>query len=234
MIRRSDSAPLSGPASGVLLVLSGLLLCLSNGRTVVSLAPWWALTLLLRYVRGRGLAAGLGGGLAVSILTSMIVWRGMIPVDRGTYIAITAVMGAAFMAPFAIDRLLASRISGFLATLVLPLAFVTTEFLTSRFSPYGSWASLAYTQLDNLPLIQMVSVTGSAGVVFLMAWFASVVTWAWENRFSWKRVGFEVASFLALLSLIQLLGGVRLAARPRDTTTVRVGGSRCARATPRR
>jgi apolipoprotein N-acyltransferase len=41
---------------------------------------------------------------------------------------------------------------------------------------------------------------------------------------SWKRVGFEATSFLALLSLIQLLGGVRLAARPRDTATVRVAG----------
>ena len=224
MIRRSDSAPLSGPASGVVLVLAALLLCLSNGRTVVSLAPWWALIFLLRFVRGRGTVLGLGAGLAVAVLTTLITWRGMIPLPRGPYVAVASVMGAAFFLPFVIDRFLAPRLGGFVATFVLPLAFVTTELLTALLSPYGSWGSLAYTQFDNLPLIQMVSVTGSAGVVFAMAWFAAVVNWAWENRFSWKRVGFEVTAVLAVLSLVQLLGGVRLAGRPRNPSTVRVAG----------
>ena len=182
---------LSGPASGAVLVLAGMLLCLSNGRSVTSLAPWWALVFMLRFVRGRGLIVGLAAGLLVSALTALIVWRGMIPVPPGPYAAIAAGMGALFFVPFALDRVLTPRLGGFAGTFVLPLAFVTTELLTARLSPYGSWGSLAYTQYDNLPLIQMVSVTGTAGVVFLMAWCAAVVNWAWEHRFSWKRVGFE-------------------------------------------
>jgi apolipoprotein N-acyltransferase len=224
MIRRSDPAMLSGPASGAVLVLAGLLLCISNGRTVISVAPWWALIFLLRFVRGQGLIVGIGGGLAVSVLTALIQWRGMIPVPGGSYFMIAAGMAALFFLPFAVDRVLAPRIGGFAATFVLPLAFVTTELLTSMLSPYGSWGSLAYTQYDNLPLVQIVSVTGTAGVVFLMAWIAAVVNWAWEHRFSWKRVGFEATIVIAVLSLVHVLGGMRLAGRPRNPATVRVAG----------
>jgi apolipoprotein N-acyltransferase len=224
MIRRSDTAMLSGPASGAVLVLAGMLLCLSNGRSVTSLAPWWALVFMLRFVRGRGVILGLAAGLLVSVLATLIVWRGMIPVPRGPYTVIAAGMGALFFLPFAVDRVLTPRISGFAATFVLPLAFVTTELFTALLSPYGSWGSLAYTQYDNLPLIQIVSVTGTAGVVFLMAWCAAVVNWAWEHRFSWKRVGFEFTIVIAVVSLVLLFGGVRLAARPRNATTVRVAG----------
>jgi apolipoprotein N-acyltransferase len=148
----------------------------------------------------------------------------MIPEIRGPYAAIAAGLGALFFLPFAVDRVLAPRVGGFLSTLVLPTAFVVTELFTAMLSPFGSWGSLAYTQFDNLPLIQIVSVTGCAGVVFLMAWFASVVNWAWEHRFSWKRVGFEVAVVLAVFSMVILLGGVRLAGRSRDVATVRIAG----------
>src|SRR5262249_21004649 len=136
---RSDSAMLSGPASGAVLVLAGLLLCISNGRTTTSLAPWWALTFLLRFVRGRGLIVGIGAGLVVSVLAALIAWRGMIPQTHGPYVAVAAGMGVIFFIPFALDRLLVPRIGGFVATLVLPLAFVTTELLTALLSPHGSW-----------------------------------------------------------------------------------------------
>jgi apolipoprotein N-acyltransferase len=224
MIRRSESAMQSGPASGAVLALAALLLCISNGRTPVSLAPWWALTFLLRFVRGRGVIVGLVGGAVVAVLTSLIVWRGIIPVPRGPYFTIASGFGLLFFLPFVVDRLLTPRIGGFAATFVLPLAFVTTELFTSMLSPYGSWGSLAYTQYDNLPLLQMLSVTGTSGVVFLMAWFAAVVNWAWEMRFSWKRVGFEVSIVVAVFSLIHLLGGVQLGSRSRNATTVRVAG----------
>ena len=42
--------------------------------------------------------------------------------------------------------------------------------------------SLAYTQYGNLPLLQVISLTGAYGVSFLIAWFASVGNRAWEQR----------------------------------------------------
>jgi len=220
--RRFDSALPSGPASWALLALAALLLCFSNGRSVVSIAPWWALTLLLRFVRGRRLFTGIAAGLAVTILVNLLVWRGMIPVHGRLYVMIAGSIGLFFFLPLVVDRLLTPRIGGFGATFVLPIAAVTCDLLVTLLSPYGSWGSLAYTQFDNLPLIQIVSVTGNAGIVFLIAWFAAVVNWAWEQRFVWTRVGFEVTVFVAVLSLVLLLGGVRLSLRPRSPSTVRV------------
>lgn len=77
--------------------------------------------------------------------------------------------------PFLADRLIAPRLKGFVSTLVLPLAFVTLEYVKLLTSSYGSWGSLAYTQYGNLPLLQILSVTGLWGITFLIAWFASVV-----------------------------------------------------------
>jgi hypothetical protein len=35
-----------------------------------------------------------------------------------------------------------------------------------------------------LPLLQLLSVTGLWGIVLLMSWFASLVSWAWELGFA--------------------------------------------------
>src|SRR5438477_212327 len=79
--------------------------------------------------------------------------------------------------PYLLDRLLAPRLSllsGQLASLIFPLGQVACEYLRAHFLPYGFFFSPAYTQYENLPLIQLVSITGVYGLSFLMTWFASV------------------------------------------------------------
>ena len=44
--------------------------------------------------------------------------------------------------------------------LVLPCAVVSCEFASFAISPYGTWGALGHTQFSNLPLMQLVSVTG--------------------------------------------------------------------------
>src|SRR4029078_1139596 len=78
--------------------------------------------------------------------------------------------------PFAVDRMLAGRVPAALASLVFPLAWVAVEYANSALSPYGSWGVFAYTQMDHLPLAQLLSVTGLWGVSFLIAWFASIAS----------------------------------------------------------
>ena len=57
--------------------------------------------------------------------------------------------------------------------LVFAAAWVTMEFVNSRLSPYGSWGSVAYTQVDDLPLLQSAALTGLWGIAFLIAWSAA-------------------------------------------------------------
>jgi apolipoprotein N-acyltransferase len=65
--------------------------------------------------------------------------------------------------------------------LVLPAAWVTTEYLLHLILPLGTFFSVAYTQSMNLPLLQVMSITGLWGVTFLVAWLAGVINYAWEG-----------------------------------------------------
>jgi apolipoprotein N-acyltransferase len=85
----------------------------------------------------------------------------------------------------------------------------------------GSWFSLAYTQHDHLALTQIISVTGIWGLSFAIAWFASVVNWAWERAFSPPRIWRGAAIYLGVLAAILLFGGAYLAFLHADSRTVR-------------
>jgi len=120
--------------------------------------------------------------------------------------------------PYALDRVFAPKLTGLVSTLILPLAFVAQEFFNSRWSPYGSWASLAYSQYGNLPLLQLLAITGLSGVTFLIAWFAALVNWAWEHAFEWKQIKRGIAFYAAVLGVTLLFGGLRLAfVQPAET-----------------
>jgi len=112
--------------------------------------------------------------------------------------------------------------AGFGTTLLFPSAWVLTEYLISRTSPYGSWGLIAYTQVDHLPLIQSVAVTGLWGIGFLVAWTAAVANWAWERHFEWRRVRGGVLIWGGMLTFVSMLGGARLVFAPPGAPMVRV------------
>ncbi|MEV6156779.1 nitrilase-related carbon-nitrogen hydrolase [Nonomuraea sp. NPDC052129] len=51
---------------------------------------------------------------------------------------------------------------------VVPAAWVVIEYALSLITPNGAWWSLAYTQADVLPVIQIASATGHWGVTFVL------------------------------------------------------------------
>jgi apolipoprotein N-acyltransferase len=57
----------------------------------------------------------------------------------------------------------------------VPVFVVTLEWLTSHFSSLGSWGMLANSQLENIPLLQLASITGAYGISFLLAWSNSLL-----------------------------------------------------------
>jgi apolipoprotein N-acyltransferase len=132
------------------------------------------------------------------------------------------VYGIVFFLPFLADRLVAPKINGFLSTLVFPAAWVAIEYLLASFEFTGSWFALAYTQLENLPLIQLASITGIYGISFLINWFATTVNWAWEQEFSFSKTWKGASLCLGMLVLVLLYGGAYLTFAPADSETVRV------------
>lgn len=125
--------------------------------------------------------------------------------------------------PFLLDRVLAPRLgTGFLTTLVYPLAATAVEFIIMSGGPLGSFGAQAYTQADILPLTQLTAVTGLWGITFLIAWFASVANWAITRRQAGQPFVKGVAVYAVILVAVFFLGGLRLLTSPAAEDTVRV------------
>jgi apolipoprotein N-acyltransferase len=204
------------------LLAAAILLVFSSGRWVIPLAAWLSPIVLLRFTRGGRAAPRLAAAAGVLYAVGCWTWWGMVPVPAPGYFGIMVAIMAPMALPYVVDRLVGSRHDGFGATLVFPSAWVATEYLISRVSPYGSWGLVAYTQADNLPLIQSAAVTGLWGIGFLIAWTASVANWAWARAFAWSRVRAGVLGWGATLAAVLLLGGARLVLPPPAPPNLRV------------
>jgi len=201
------------------LAIGSLLFVVGNGRWAIPLAAWLWPAFMLRFTRTQKPVWGFLIVAVVFMVGCNIQW---IDIMQGPiFIILNAVMGMVLVATFLIDRIITPRFKGILSTLVFPLTWTTMEYLRS-FGPFGSWGSVAYTQFGNLPLEQMVSVTGIYGITFLITWFAAVVNAVWESEFAWQIIRREAALYIGILAMVLLLGGARLAFFPVDSETVRV------------
>lgn len=66
-----------------------------------------------------------------------------------------------------------SRFKGWSYSLVFPVLFTSANFLWTRFSPFGSAGHLAYTQAGETSIVQLASLWGIHGILFLMCVVAS-------------------------------------------------------------
>lgn len=197
----------------------------TDGRWDVPLAAWLSPLFLLRFTRAKSPLIGFTGVWLASACAMLFFFY-----ESQMLNPILTIAGLIFSfllsLPYLIDRLLAPRLnpmSGLLVTLIFPLSRVALEYLTS-FTPFGSIWSLAYTQYGDLPLLQLISITGIYGVSFLVAWFASVGNWIWEQHFTWPRIHGVMLLYSGLLGLVLLGGSIRLAFFLPSAKTVRIAG----------
>jgi apolipoprotein N-acyltransferase len=114
------------------------------------------------------------------------------------------------------------RLSGVARTLVFPLAVTTVDWLASHVDFLATYGSPAYTQAGNLPLLQVVSVTGIWGLTFLVHWLAPVANAVWEHAGNVRAVRASAGAFAGVLLAVLLFGSVRMAFFPASGSTVRV------------
>lgn len=215
----------SGLLSYLWLAIGLVLLVFSNGiQTIIPITTWLAPVFLIRFMSTQ---SKLKGSL-IFLPLYLIAWIYMVfglysGIPEWVSVLTGVIYGLVFFLPFLADRLLTPKIKGFLATLVFPTAFVSLEYLLSL-TPANTWFSLAYTQSGTLPLIQLVSVAGIWGVSFLIAWFASVVNWIWENEFSLSKTWKGAALYLGILVAVLLFGTAYLTFLPADAEKVQAAG----------
>jgi apolipoprotein N-acyltransferase len=207
--------------ASVWLAIAAALLLFSNGANNVPLAAWFAPVFLLRFVRSQKLRIGLPIAYMLLAAGFAFQFRGMVPIPGVTYLIFLLLWGIPLVFPYVVDRLVANKLAGLKATLVFPTAWTAMEYLLAR-GPYGSWGSAAYSQYGNLPLLQVLSVTGLWGITFLLGWFAAACNSLWENGLDFQRARAGAWMCAGTIATVVLLGGIRLALLPPSSQTVRV------------
>jgi apolipoprotein N-acyltransferase len=216
----SANSPRSSARSWLWLGIGAALLPFALMRTVIPLTAWLAPVFLLRFTRTQRIWVALPALALVSYGATLIAFRGVLPVPQVLGYAAASLIS---VIPYAVDRLLTPRLRGVVRTLAFPAADLTLAFTFSQ-GGLGSMGASAYTQVGNLPLTQIVSVTGIWGLGFLIAWAAPVINELWEREFDLKAARRVMAAFLGVLIAVLLAGGAAAAFAAPKSATVQVAG----------
>ncbi len=161
--------------------------------------------------------AGLAA-FAAYFLGSLNLFTYLTEVVPAALVAVLLVVPAvAFAVAVLISSVAVRRLAPWSAPFAFPAAWVSYEFLVSMISPHGTVMSLAYSQADFLPLIQIASLSGIWGITFLLTLIPSAVAVAWRRR------SYRALTPAALISLmVFVFGFLRIQEQPREPG-VRVG-----------
>ncbi|MEP7317104.1 MAG: nitrilase-related carbon-nitrogen hydrolase [Panacibacter sp.] len=103
-----------------------------------------------------------------------------------------------------------------------PALWTSFEFLLIKFSADGTAASVAYSQLNMLPLIQIASITGILGITFIITFIPSAIAVAWHFKNERKKLQYVFITSLVLISVVFLFGELRLNS-DEDKSNTKVG-----------
>jgi apolipoprotein N-acyltransferase len=191
-------------------MLGGGLIAASQVRAGVGFLAWLAPVPWLRYLRltagwpsRLAFAGALFGAwtLATAKIASEPMFLALAPIFA---LPITISQIGAYLA----WDLVRKRLSPVIASGVFAIAAAVGEWAIFSLTPFGSWGATAYTQLDNLPLLQTASVFGIAGIGALVSFVAaSVESIPFVSERPWR----VVATAGALVVSAHALGTARLA-----------------------
>ena len=119
-------------------------------------ASWWAAALV-------AFAAWFAGGFNMWAYA-----HGLIGLPAPAFLSFLAIPSFAFALVVLAWRREMRAGRAWRAVLLAPLIWVTFEYLQTITSPHATFGSLAYTQMDCLPVVQVASLTGIYGIGFLV------------------------------------------------------------------
>ena len=96
------------------------------------------------------------------------------------------------------------------SAIAFPILFTAFEYGVFLLSRDGTAASIAYTQSNYLPLIQIASVTGILGISFLLTFFPSAIALAWYQKEQKKEFIPLLGLSVALVAAVLIFGRLRL------------------------
>jgi apolipoprotein N-acyltransferase len=97
-----------------------------------------------------------------------------------------------------------------IAVFAFPVFFTAFEYLLIRFSADGTAGSIAYSQANFLPIIQIASLTGILGITFVLTLFPSVIAVGWFHRREKNKLKLALILAIVIIFLVCLYGVLRI------------------------
>jgi len=207
-----------------LLLMGIFLLILSGGRFVTPTAAFLAPLLLLRFTRNTEFKFGMAVLYFLLFISLLVRLHDYLAVPRPSHLIYIALFALIALVPYALDRKLCNRLPKALTPFVLPCAFVVLTFAMSFVFPFGTMADKAYTQVGNAELLQLLSITGTHGVTFLMFWFAAAFATLWDSGFVWRRCRGLILPMVLCMIIVFVAGGFRIIFDENESLSVRIAG----------
>ena len=177
---------------------------------------WIAPRLKARWLAPAAFAAG-----TVGALSQWHYLHGVIALPLGVIVPITLFPGVLMALCLLLFRRLLLRGWRVAAVFAMPALWVAVEYVRALASPHGTFGSIAYTQMDLLPILQLASVTGLWGISFLLLLMPAAVA-VLSMRDTMRRTRWLVAGIAALAMTSTLAFGMARLYAP-ITDSVRVG-----------
>jgi apolipoprotein N-acyltransferase len=172
----APAAALSRPLRWALALAAGVLMRLALGLEPV----WWLVLLapvpLLVAVRAASAREAFLMAMLAALIGPVLPWQylaSLMPLP--VVIGIVLAMALLWSAVIVVAQLLQSRGPAWASPLAFGLSLATADVLLAAVSPDGTASSLAYTQADALPVVQLASVGGTPAIVFVIGLAAAIV-----------------------------------------------------------
>ncbi len=107
--------------------------------------------------------------------------------------------------------------------LALPTVWITYEYLNMVSSPHGTFGSLAYSQMDFLPLLQVASVVGIWGILFCLFFFPAAIATLFAGEASARQMRKFAVEVSACFIVVMAFGWWRLHVPSGSGHSVKVG-----------
>jgi apolipoprotein N-acyltransferase len=205
-------------------LLSGVCFYLGNGLTgdywyLVWIAPIPIISLSLVHNRKvTFLAAFLAYAIGrLSWLAYLIRVATLVPA-----VIMLLITAGIFAGIIILSRSTAMRLKAWYAVFAFPLYFTTFEYLLFRFSADGTAASIAYSQMDFLPIIQIAAIGGILAITFMITLIPSYIAFAYYYAKNKTTLLYLSAVCLPLIIGVLAFGYLRPAHTDR-ADTVKIG-----------
>ena len=210
----------------VALVTSALLTYVGSGLHPRAWALWFAAVPVLVFAARAKVWPALLVAFGALVLGGLNIWNFLsdaIKLPLPIRLLVVLQPAVLFAATVWLWRRQIVRGSVWRALFTMPCFWVAMEFLLERASPHGTYGSLAYTQMEFLPVVQLAAATGIYGISFVLFFSASAIGLLLSpavSRQEKTRVGAIAA---ALVGLVIAWGAFRINSRVEAAPPMTVG-----------